>query len=367
MFTQLPAEIIFLIVESVDLIQRARVMLTCRYLHQVLEPFLYRHLELLDPESHHRSHRLHQTLHDRPALISQIVTYHGPLCPTEGKGTYYNPFLPWELWESDDVRKSRALSIFKRAVNIRDLYFTDFIDWIAEYAWRPLREAVDDLVLDRLALRTRNDNVEIVHLLRNQPELTQLEILWGGGLWENLKETDIPKLKSVSASLETAAVIVPGRPVSAIKLPPSQGADRLEEGLLQCLNMSTRPIRQFEMRLCRVYKEDLVRDQLQALARNMPTIEDLTIHVGGRISGRMLLLEIPAFGSISSLTLLEASLVHTPFSTILDEDYPTANSLLPSNLDTPDSWADLESQLKKMCPNLTSLYHTTLTYLGLKR
>ncbi|KAG9021002.1 hypothetical protein FS837_007687, partial [Tulasnella sp. UAMH 9824] len=51
--------------------------------------------------------------------------------------------------------------------------------------------------------------------------------------------------------------------------------------------MSTQPIRQFEMELCGLHKEDLVRTQLQKLARNLPAIEDLTIHVGGRISGRM--------------------------------------------------------------------------------
>ncbi|KAG8955521.1 hypothetical protein FRC00_005382 [Tulasnella sp. 408] len=261
---------------------------------------------------------------------------------------------------------SRVLSIFKRAVNIRDLYFTDYIDWTVGFGWAPLREAVDNLVLDRLALRMRNDYVQFVYILRNQPELTQLEILWGKGRWENLKETDIPKLKSLSAPLETAAVIVPGRPVSAIKLLTFLGGDGQQEGLLQCLSMSTGPIRQFEMRLFSIYNEDLVRDQLQTLARNLPTIEDLTIYVGGRISARTLLLEIPAFGSISSLTLLEASLVHTRLATTLDDDYPTVNSLLPTDSDSPESWADLQSQLKKLCPNLTSLDHTTLTDIGFK-
>ncbi|KIO29068.1 hypothetical protein M407DRAFT_242767 [Tulasnella calospora MUT 4182] len=121
------------------------------------------------------------------------------------------------------------------------------------------------------------------------------------------------------------------------------------------------------MKLYNPYDEDSVRDALQALARNLPAIEDLTIHVGGNISGRTLLFEVPSFGSISSLTLLDANLVHTPSSTLLDEEFPTVNSLFPNDPDNPDSWADLETQLKRTCPNFTSLGHTTLTYIGWKR
>ncbi|KAG8923907.1 hypothetical protein FRC00_005711, partial [Tulasnella sp. 408] len=346
MFTQLPVEIVLLIIESMDLLQRARLMVTCRYFYQVLAPTLYRHLNLLDPDLHKRSGRLHQGLQDRPDLISQIVTYYGPVFLSKFDEASNN-YIPWNYDLSKDARWSAGLTVFQGAVNIRDLHFTGYYSWINGSVWAPHRKAVDDMVLDRLVIQVPNGSVNVVPLLRNQPELTRLELLRGGDGWGNLEETDIPKLKSLSATLETAALIVPGRPVSAIKLLPSQGGDRLQEGLLQCLNMSTRPIRQFEMRICGLYKEDWVRNQLQTLARNLPAIEDLTIHVGGRIPGEMLLSEIPAFGSISSLTLLEANLVHA--STIFDNKSPMAkaNSPLPNGSDTADSWADLEIQLKE--------------------
>ncbi|KAG9023890.1 hypothetical protein FS837_005592, partial [Tulasnella sp. UAMH 9824] len=325
----------------------------------ILEPTLYRHLNLLGLDLHRRSSRLLQTLHDRPALISQIVTYYGPVFPPEWAEKSPN-YLPWTLDLSEDARWSVGLAVFQKAVNIRDLHFTGYYNWINASVWAHHRKAVDDMVLDRLVIHVPGGNVDLVSLLRNQPELTRLELLRGGDEWVNLEKTDIPKLKSLSATLETAALIVPGRPVSAINLLPSLVGDRLDEGLLQCLNMSTRPIRQFEMHLCSLYREDLVRDQLQTLARSLPAIEDLTIHVGGRISGQLLLLEIPAFGSISSLTLLDANLLYAPPSTIFDERSPTAkaNSLPPNDSDNTDSWADLETQLKQRCPNLTSLVHT---------
>ncbi|KAG8897865.1 hypothetical protein FRC01_011135, partial [Tulasnella sp. 417] len=281
MFTQLPAEIILMIVEPVDLLQRARVMRTCRYLHQVLEPNLYRHLNLLDPKLYRRSGRLHLALYNRPALLSQILTYHGPIFPPN-----YGEIL-WNRRIDEDPRWSMGLTVFQKAVNIRDLYFTDYLNWTAGYQLAPYREAVDNMVLDRLVIQVRDGLVDVVQVLRKQPELTRLELLWGGGGWENLEATDVPKLRSLSATLETAALIVPGRPVDEVNLLPSQGVRRLQEELLECLSLSTRVVRKFEMKLYDPFDEDAVRDTIQALARKLPAIEDLTIYVGGKISGRM--------------------------------------------------------------------------------
>ncbi|KAG8896121.1 hypothetical protein FRC01_011997, partial [Tulasnella sp. 417] len=276
MFTQLPPEIIHQVVESVNLLQRARIMMTCRYFRQVLEPTLYRHLSLLDPELYSRSGRLHQTLCDRPALISQVVTYHGPVCPSKDPGRSENFF--WDRTIFDEPRWSVGLNFFQKAVNIRDLYFTDhFNQWIGDPTFAHHKEAVKHMVLDRLVIQVPDESGGVVQVLRHQSELTRLELPWGGGVWNDLEATDIPKLKSLTATLETAAFIVPGRPVDEVNLLPSQGARWLNEDLLQNLSESTRSIRKFEMKLDNPLDDDSVRGALQALARHLPAIEDLTI------------------------------------------------------------------------------------------
>ncbi|KAG8895295.1 hypothetical protein FRC01_012456 [Tulasnella sp. 417] len=364
MFTQIPVEIIHLIVESVDLLQRARIMMTCCYFRQVLEPTLYRHLSLLNPECYSRSSRLHQTLHDRPALLSQIVTYRGPIFPhmddVSDEGS--DAELPRKRRMYEDPRLYVSLTIFEGAVNIRDLEFTDYFErWTVNFIWKSQKEAISRMVLDQLVMDVPNESFDVVQVLRNQPELTRLELPWpgGGGGWKNLEAKDIPKLKSLSAKLEIAALIVPGRPVDEVNLLSSEGGRRLDEDLLQRLSESTRPIRKFGTKLYIPFHEESVRGVLKTLSRYLPDLEALTISVKGKISGRMLLSELPAFPSIVSLTLLGASLVNTLSSTTPEELSPLVNPLLPNNTDNPDSWADLEYHLRKRCPKFTTLGRST--------
>ncbi|KAG8969928.1 hypothetical protein FRC05_000779 [Tulasnella sp. 425] len=286
MFTQLPVELILIIAEYIDMLQQCSLMRTCRYFHQVLEPSLYRHLDLLDPDLHSRSRGLHDSLLKRPDLIDQIVTYYGPIFPLKPKPEHNG--IP--IFEDP---RGELMSIFQKAVNIRDLYFTGYMNWIEDYDWVHIQAAVEQMVLERLVIQIGGRSVDVIPLLRTQPELTRLELLWGANGWERLKTTDIPKLKSLTATLDAAALIVPGRPVEEIDLLPSQGTRRVDESLLQCLSRSSRLILKFGMKLYSPYDEDSVQDVLQAVARELPFIEELTISVGGKISSRMLF-NIPA-------------------------------------------------------------------------
>ncbi|KAG8945480.1 hypothetical protein FRC04_000765 [Tulasnella sp. 424] len=341
MFTQLPAELILIIAEYVDMLQQCSLMRTFS-------------TDLLDPDLHRRGYRLHETLLKKPALIDQIVTYYGPIFPPKPKPTFEDP--RWDVG-----------TIFQRAVNIRDLYFTGYINWIQAYDWIHIKEAVEQMVLERLVIQIGGRSVDVIPLLRTQPELTRLELLWGADGWEELKKKDIPKLKSLTATLDVAALIVPGRPVEEIDLLPSQSTRRVDEKLLQCFSLSLRPIRKLGMKLYNPFDEDSVRDALQAVARELPFIEELTISVGGKISSRMLLLEIPDFTCIRILTLLDASLISDPASISSDDALPAAILSLDHDSDSSARWADLEARLKETCPTLTNVYRTPLVYLHWKR
>ncbi|KAG8916712.1 hypothetical protein FRC01_002903 [Tulasnella sp. 417] len=299
---QLPEDVLLTIADHLTFADRASLLQTCRYFRSLLEVVQYRHLDISDPSLGYPTDLLHQTLSERPDLLPYIITYRGPLTagtvykPTTqktqrigsllGRGTA-PPLSLYTIAVTESESFQRARFIFSKAVNIRDLGFTDGTDWASNPRWEPVTSAIQKLSLTHFSLLITSESVEVVPQLQAQPKLEHLELSWVPARLGDLRETDIPKLKSLRATLQDAATIVPGRPVEEfhhVLRPEELG---LDEQFVRKLSLSSGPITTLITRLHQPSDHDSVRSLLQVFARLLPELQHLTLTVIGEISGQI--------------------------------------------------------------------------------
>ncbi|KAG8947371.1 hypothetical protein FRC04_010819 [Tulasnella sp. 424] len=378
-FAQIPEEILLLIADHLDEVTKAFLIRTCRYFHRLLEFNLYRHITPVFPWRYYRTDHLFRTLEQRQDLLPCIRTYHGPLLPTVLESPPESPQKKSLLDRFKKRRKTesinygfrpinetkgfkQAVSIFKKAINIEDLNFTDRPTWSSDALFEPIKTAVSEMPLRKLTLWQCEG---VIQVLRNQPQLEELSLGWNNHGLEQLEETDVPKLKALSASLQEAAVLVPGRPIERLSLVPGFGPQDFDEPLFDKFLLSTTRVIEFFIHLRHPQKDERVRAAIRAIARTLPELERLTMTVEGRISGRVILDEIPCLQSIRYLTFLDANL-----ATAADKTYPSAHNStqLPRNDDiveqTPavEEWDDLFARLRTLCPSLVHVGYTPIIF-----
>ncbi|KAG8922924.1 hypothetical protein FRC01_013445 [Tulasnella sp. 417] len=136
--------------------------------------------------------------------------------------------------------------------------------------------------LKRLSLWNCND---LLPVLQDQPELEELRLKWCSATLENLEKTDVPKLRHLCAELHQAACLVPGRPIEHLSLDTGFGALHFDEQLFDKLSLSAKPITEFSGILICPWEDEMTRSAIRAIARNLPSVERLTLDIGGSISG----------------------------------------------------------------------------------
>ncbi|KAG9042177.1 hypothetical protein FS837_011186 [Tulasnella sp. UAMH 9824] len=368
---QLPEEMLLTIVDDLSSTDRAHLVQTCRYFRCLFEGILYHHLDT-NEWRYGRTYRLHRTLSERLDLISFMTSYRGPLMvysppkPTELgaferlKLRLQKKHVPSIRWANTPVTETEtfrwAISIFTRAVNIQELEFTNCSDWASDPIWEPVKATISKMSLTRFSLPIVTESADVVSLLRGQPELEHLELSARvTGRFEDLQETDIPKLKSLKATLRNAAAIVPGRPVEEFRHMLEAGEGAPDEQLLRKLSLSTVPITKVTTG---PWRYDSVQSSLQVLAHHLPEIQHLTLTVDGFISGQLLLAEIPLFRSLRSVKFLDAVLLEEryaapPIYWVNDEGnvFVRQDTII-------NSWDALLERLKEKCPSLVDLKYT---------
>ncbi|KAG8947372.1 hypothetical protein FRC04_010820 [Tulasnella sp. 424] len=401
-FAQIPEEILLLITDHLDTTAKASLIRTCRYFHRMLEVNLYRRITTLSPWCSHRYDCLFRTLEQRQNLLPCIRTYHGPLLPAvlepppepAQKQSFLGKFKRWRRVEPINygVRPinpmtgfKRAVFIFQKAINIEELHFTDSSTWLSDPLFEPIQKAVSEMSLRKLTLWHCEG---MTRVLRDQPELEELSFGWNDHGLEQLEKTDVPKLKALTASLQEAALLVPGRPIERLRLLPGFGPQDSDEPLFDNFLLSTTRITAFSIRLYHPWEYERLRTAIRAIARTLPELERLTMTVEGQISGRVLstssappyipsrsmnssvrsqiLDEIPCLQSIRYLAFLDARL-----ATAADQTYPDAlNSTQLPRIDdivqqTPavEEWDDLFAQLRDLCPSLVDVSYTPLLFI----
>lgn len=296
---QLPQEIILLISDHLETTARTSLIRTCRYFHILLEWTLYQHIRLARDWRSRKSSRLFQTLAEHPDLIPFIRTYHGPISPriitpepvpkwnffekfSKGKQAVSDNSAHDSVSETDALK--RAVSIYTQATNIVDLKFTDAHRWTLDPLLEPIRAALSAMPLRRLTLCCCE---EVSQVLREQPELEELEIGWNIHGAEKVEKHHIPKLRSLRAQLPEAASLVPGRPVEQFHLSSGMIDEDFDERLFDRLSLSTGPITEFSTFFASASDAENVRLSFQVLSRTLPQVERLAISVGGSISAQV--------------------------------------------------------------------------------
>ncbi|KAG8945696.1 hypothetical protein FRC04_000555 [Tulasnella sp. 424] len=228
----LPDDILLLIIDFLDERSKGRMVQTSHYFQDLVEPILYRYI-VLDCSTERRdplkSHLLQDTLAGRQDLLPCVITYHGPLVPDVmalrriAKGEAMRRQTRWSKLRATQSTPWKALSyeerfeiaktIFGGTINMRELHFTDFVDWFSRQLWDPFNAIKSNMNLKKLVLYIGGDSPYLVPILRAQPELKELELLRGrGSQVPGLQHTDLPELQSLKATLSEAVAIVPGRP-----------------------------------------------------------------------------------------------------------------------------------------------------------
>ncbi|KAG8944354.1 hypothetical protein FRC04_002013 [Tulasnella sp. 424] len=286
---RLPQNIICIITDPLDTISKARLIQTCRYLRATLEPSLYRTLNLDKKSTCNRADLVHRTLQERPDLIPYIHTYSGPLVRTN--------LAPLPTWRDRFGQRKRTITLSEteafnmrmhvlcKTISIRDLDFSDYVDWASDPRWKPVRNAVFKMELTRLVYCFKGFSRGLLQVLRSQPSLEVLDLGWSTPELAGLKETDIPKLASLRAMLPEAIEIVPGRPIEKLHIIFGRGETRILEGVFHRLSLSTRAITELHLHFESRWSAHKTQDLLRVLSRNLPDVEELTIKFSGAVSG----------------------------------------------------------------------------------
>lgn len=374
----LPDDTLIPIIEYLDEMGKARLIQTSRYFRELVEPMLY-HSIVLDYSTERRyplkSHLLHDTLAERQDLLPFILTYHGPLIPNVmalqrvvandeamTKKTRWSRFRTptaqptYRKLLTYEERFGMAKSIFNGAINMRELHFTDFVDWFSRQLWDPFDAIKSSMKLEKLVLHIGGDSPYLVPILRAQPRLKELELLRGRrGPVQRLQSTDLPELRYLKATLAEAAVIVPGRPVDKLALIfySSRDEDHQEivfnEGHLKQLALSTCGISDITIRFHRACSDEVIERNLRLVAQYLPKIERLCLFVWVGVSDTLLFGTLPAFGSLQSVKLVGRVIKEGTRDAILDEPYVRRTIYEPKDLE------ELLRTLKEGCPALTAL------------
>lgn len=368
----LPDDILLLIIDFLDERSKARMVQTSHYFQNLVEPVLYRYI-VLDCSTERRdplkSHLLQDTLAGRQDLLPCVITYHGPLVPdvmalrriakseAMRKQARWSKFrttqsTPWKALSYEE-RFEIAKTIFSGAINMRELHFTDFVDWFSRQLWDPFNAIKSNMNLKKLVLHIGGDSPYLVPILRAQPGLKELELLRGrGSQVPGLQHTDLPELQSLKATLSEAAAIVPGRPVRKLELIiySSRGEihqqNIFNEDLLRQLTLSSCDIADLTVRFHRALDGNFVGENLRLVAGYLPRIERLCLSVRGGVSDNLLLGTVFMFSSLQSLKLIGVVLMEESHDAIFEEGWIHRSEYGPQDI------GDLFRRLKEVCPSL---------------
>ncbi|KAG8915503.1 hypothetical protein FRC00_003756 [Tulasnella sp. 408] len=356
-FLELPEDILVPIIDALMLHDKTSLVRTCRYIRELVEPLLYRHLRdsRAPGEREWANESLFITLMARPVLVRHVHSYAGPLTPydirNDGQQSLWKRLSPdGQPTIAERIEVSTAL--FTQATNIRDVHFTrDTRSFIMDI-WEPVSQTLLDKKLERLAIGYLAGPTSTAALLRIQTGLRRLRITSNARGWEDLDGADLPMLEHLSCTAIQAASIVPGRPVGRLEIRGRNHENVLgSEELFQKFTLSIVPIIEFLIQFPFCVTAGLFQRILQLVCRYLPQVESLTIVVSDHISGAELLHEIPSFKYLKHLQLWETWLWNPM---ITEETVP------PRRRVGVEDWEFLISRAKELCPTLVTFEYSRM-------
>ncbi|KAG8978899.1 hypothetical protein FRB90_008265 [Tulasnella sp. 427] len=349
---------------------------TCRYLRNLAEPILYRHI-LLDPDDVFSlpltSILLHITLSDRKDLLPYVLTYHGPLVAQDVSMqqmavTTHRAPRRLNLLQRDnsdkpaftiEERMDMMNTIFSGTVNLRDVHFSDHSYWWPPELWGSFDAFKYWNNLEALELNVWETSPSLVPILRAQPSLTRLSLFGtpnGQRQWDGLQSTDIPRLRSLRASISDAAVLVPGRPIREMEL--ITPLRPYKESLLRHFALSSCDIVDFRMVVAGFWHEETLQSTLYAVNRHVPRIVALSLILDDIVTDHNLLVTLPLFMDLQHLRLISTR----ESQRIPDNSTPIWNTTARGHVYRGRDFDAFTGELKEACPTLVDIECYRLPY-----
>ncbi|KAG8999099.1 hypothetical protein FRB94_006435 [Tulasnella sp. JGI-2019a] len=354
----LPVELLLMIIRHLSHRDMLSTLQTCQSMRRIVETRLYMHL--LTPFDDLRMVKLLRTLHTRPDLAHNIITFDGSLYPALQKPRFPRVVTPTSLVKNwyqrwSMIRRERTLSHMTvtsilHMVNVRSLTLRDF-RWLKTTSAQTLIShaicstvslpSLTSLTIHGSDFRPEtkpNYVIQLSLILRYQPFLERLELR--SGEWDLERwifPTDLPRLTHLMSGPEEAKVLVPGRPITSLALRKLSVVPRMDVWV--ALTTSTSPIHALKVD---VLQHDVLLSILHFISSHLQDVEDLTLN-GPTYETLPLLTQ--GFPSLPSLRILHVTLwVH------LGCEMESVCTTLREG-----RRADLVTRLRSECPEFKSL------------
>ncbi|KAG9031621.1 hypothetical protein FRB95_002488 [Tulasnella sp. JGI-2019a] len=362
----LPVEMILMIMRHLNSEDMCSALQTCRAMRSIVETCLYAHI-FIPPHHKVRMTKLLRTLHTRPDLAHNIITFSGSLYPASPKPRFPRVITPTSLvknwcqrWSTKQPDPQMTVISIHRMMNVKSLTLYDFA-WLGTTSETLVRDAICSTIsltsLTSLAIQGRDFfqpgrhlhyNRELSLILRHQPLLERLELRsgdWDLGSW--ILPTDIPRLTHLMSPPAEAIVLVPRRPVKFLVLRemlalPDQmfwGALAASASPIHTLKVG---ILQHEVLLSFLHSLSVNLQDIQHLSLNGPDYEHLPMLTQG-------------FPSLSSLRTLHV--------TLWDHQACQVDGVDSDQL-REDRRADLIARVRLKCPQFESLEYDHFSRCG---
>ncbi|KAG9032560.1 hypothetical protein FRB95_001225 [Tulasnella sp. JGI-2019a] len=233
----LPVEMILMIMRHLNPRDMYSALQTCHAMRSIVETCLYAHI-FIPPHPHVRTAKLLRTLHTRPDLAHNIISFGGSLYPVSPKPQFPRVITPtslvknwYQMWSTKQPDPQLTVISIHRMVNAKTLTLCDFA-WLGTVSETLVRDAIcstisftslTTLIIDGRDFfrsgRPPGYSRELSLIIRHQPLLERLELRsgdWDLGPW--ILPTDVPRLTHLTSLPEEAIILVPRRPIKSLIL-----------------------------------------------------------------------------------------------------------------------------------------------------
>ncbi|KAG9032557.1 hypothetical protein FRB95_001222 [Tulasnella sp. JGI-2019a] len=357
----LPVELILMIMKLLDYKDMISVLQTCHAMKSIVETCIYAHI-VVPYYDHLRMSRLLQTLHTRPELARNIITFDGSLylAPRKSRFSRVVPRTSlgksWFGQRSTKRHVSRAtVAILHRMVNIKSLKLYE-LTWLGTESQTLVCNAIcSTMSLTSLTIqgyglfhssRHPDSDSQLSAILRHQPLLERLELEGEWDLEQWILPTDVPHLTHLMSRPGEAKFFIPGRPIASLSLMEIRAAP--DKDFWEALSTSASSIHTLKVN---ILKDGALLPVLQLLSTHLRDVQDLSLEGPYYENLPMLTAGFPSFLSVRTLHL-----------TVWEHCCPIHKEEHINNLRT-----DLIARVQLECPQLESLEYGHFSRCGSNR
>ncbi|KAG9026515.1 hypothetical protein FRB95_008741 [Tulasnella sp. JGI-2019a] len=314
----LPVELLLMTIKHLNSREMLSALRTCRGMRSIVETCLYAHISI--PFYHpRRMSKLLRTLHDRPDLAQNVITFNGSFYPALLKSRGPRVITPtsliqhwyqqWSVERHERAFSTTSATSINNMMNVKSLTLHDF-HWLGT----PSQNLICDAICSTVSLasvttlilqgydffqhkRHAGSECQLSLILRHQPLLERLELRSGNwDLEQWILPTDVPHLTYLKSGLKEAKVLVPGRPITFLAFRKMSAMPDVD--VWQALTASTEPIRTLKVDIPEV---NFFSSFLNIISVHLQDVQNLVLTGPGYDSLPMIIENFPPFRSLRTL------------------------------------------------------------------